>query len=74
MSSDAVKLLEAALHLPPEDRAALAGSLLDSLDSTVDVDAEAAWETEIARRIQDLDHAKTRTIPWAEVRRKIAGT
>ncbi len=74
MSSDAVKLLEAALQLSPEDRAALAGSLLDSLDSAVDADADAAWETEVARRIQDLDQAKTRPIPWAEVRRKIAGT
>lgn len=74
MSSDAVKLLEAALQLSPEDRAALAGSLLDSLDSTVDADADAAWEIEVARRIQDLDQGKTRTIPWAEVRRKIAGT
>ncbi len=74
MSSDAVKLLEAALQLSPEDRAALAGSLLDSLDSTVDADADAAWEIEVARRIQDLDQAKTRTIPWGEVRRKIAGT
>lgn len=74
MSSDAVKLLEAALQLSPEDRAALAGSLLDSLDSAVDADADAAWEIEVARRIQDLDQGKTRTIPWAEIRRKIAGT
>jgi len=74
MSSDAVKLLEAALRLSPEDRAALVGSLLDSLDSTVDADADAAWEIEVACRIQDLDQGKTRTIPWAEVRRKIAGT
>lgn len=74
MSSDAAKLLEAALQLSPEDRAALAGSLLDSLDSTVDADADAAWEIEVARRIQDLDQAKTHTIPWTEVRRNIAGT
>ncbi len=74
MSSDAAKLLEAALQLSPQDRAALAGSLLDSLDSTVDADADATWEIEVARRIQDLDQAKTRTIPWAEVRRKITGT
>jgi len=71
MSSDAGKLLETALQLSPEYRAALAGSLLDSLDRTVDADADAAWEIEVARRIQDLDQAKTRTIPWAEVRRKI---
>jgi hypothetical protein len=40
MGSDATKLLEAALKLPPEARAAMAGSLLESLDTTVDADAE----------------------------------
>lgn len=36
-------LLEAALKLPPEARAAMAGSLLDSLDTTIDADAEACF-------------------------------
>ena len=36
MGSEATKLLEAALKLPPEVRAAMAGSLLDSLGMTGD--------------------------------------
>ncbi len=36
-------ILKDALALPTEARAALAGSLLDSLDGEVDEDAEAAW-------------------------------
>ncbi len=73
MSSDATKLLEAALKLPPEARAALASSLLDSLDTTVDADAEAQWEQEIARRLKDLDSSHPRLIAWSDARRKILG-
>lgn len=74
MSPDTTKLLEDALKLPPEARAALAGSLIDSLDDTVDEGSEAAWEMEIARRVKELDDSKTRPIPWVEARRKIAGS
>jgi hypothetical protein len=49
MKNDASKILEEALKLPPEARAALAGSLIESLDETVDENAEAAWADEIAR-------------------------
>ena len=73
MGSDATKLLEAALKLPPEARAAMAGSLLDSLDTTVDADAEAAWELEIARRLKDLDSSHLRLVSWSDARRKILG-
>ncbi len=69
MGSDATKLLEAALKLPPEARAAMAGSLLDSLDSAVDADAEAEWDREIARRLKDLDAAPTRVVSWSDARR-----
>jgi putative addiction module component (TIGR02574 family) len=43
------------LKLPPAARAALADSLIDSLDSEVDEDAEEAWRSEIALRVRDLD-------------------
>jgi type II secretory pathway component PulL len=36
----------------------LAGSLLESLDGTVDPSAEEAWKQEIARRIEELDSGK----------------
>ena len=73
MSSDTSRLLEATLKLPVEARAALAGSLLDSLDSTIEADAEAAWEVEIARRLKELDSLQTRLISWSDARRRIAG-
>lgn len=71
MSTNPTKLLEEALKLPTEARAALAGSLLDSLDDTVDPNAEADWDVEIARRLKEVDSGKVRPIPWAEARRTI---
>ncbi len=71
MTAKERKLLDEALKLSPEKRAALAGSLLDSLDQDVDEDAEAAWAVEIKRRLRDLDNGTVKLIPWAEARRKI---
>jgi putative addiction module component (TIGR02574 family) len=73
MKSDSAELLKEALKLPREARAALAGSLIDSLDQEVDEDAEAAWEGEIARRLRELDTARVKPVPWSEARRRIAG-
>jgi putative addiction module component (TIGR02574 family) len=72
MTREVSELLEKALTLPPEARAALAGSLLESLDDHVDANAEQEWNLEIARRIQELDSGKVKTVPWAESRRQIA--
>ena len=72
MTWEETDLLKKALALPPEARAALANSLLASLDEAVDPTAEQAWEEEIARRIQELDSGKVKPIPWADARRKIA--
>lgn len=71
MTQDANELLKRALELPADDRAELAGSLIESLDVSADPDAEEAWKVEIARRIEDLDSGKAKTIPWEEVRRRI---
>ena len=72
MKRDAAEILKEALALPTEARAALAGSLLDSLDTDVDEDAEAAWATEVNRRVAELDSGAVKTVPWAEVRRRLA--
>ena len=72
MTQEVAELLKKALALPVEARAALAGSLLDSLDVTVDASAEEEWNQEIARRIQELDSGKVKPIPWAEARRQVS--
>ncbi|HWZ45528.1 MAG TPA: addiction module protein [Candidatus Saccharimonadales bacterium] len=72
MSEDVSDLLKRVLALPVEARAALVGSLLDSLDDVVDEDAEAAWEKEISRRVAELRAGKVTTVPWQEVRRRLS--
>jgi putative addiction module component (TIGR02574 family) len=67
------RIVEEALRLPAAARAALAGHLIESLDDSVDEDAEAAWGKEIARRIADMDNGKVRTVPWSVARRQILG-
>ena len=68
---DPKQLLARALQLPPEQRAALAGELIQSLDSEVDEDVEAAWSAELQRRLKRLDSGHAKTIPWSEARRRI---
>ena len=67
------ELIEAALRLPLEARAALAGALIESLDETIDEGAEALWVEEIGRRQRELDQGQVRTIPWSQARRTIQG-
>jgi len=73
VKSDTTELLEKALKLPAEARAALAGFLIESLDESVDEDAEPAWVEEIAHRIRELDSGKAKTVPWSKARRIILG-
>jgi putative addiction module component (TIGR02574 family) len=63
--------VEEALALPIKDRAAIAEALLASLDEHSANDAEAAWKTEIERRITELDAGAVSPIPWPEVRQHL---
>ena len=74
MMHDATELLKRALALSEDERAELAGSLLESLGGPAEDPAavEAAWSEEIARRIEDLNSGKARTVSWDEVRRRIS--
>jgi putative addiction module component (TIGR02574 family) len=65
---DAKQLLVEALRLSAEERAALAGELIQSLETEVDADAEAAWSAEIRARLDRIDAGIATTIPWSEAR------
>ncbi|HEY6274078.1 MAG TPA: addiction module protein [Terriglobales bacterium] len=67
---EASELLKHALALPDKERADLAASLIDSLDSTMDEDVEIAWQEEVVRRLKDFETGKVKGIPWEEVRRE----
>lgn len=74
MARNPQRLLEEALALPPEARAALAGELIESLEEDeVDEDAEAQWSAEIRRRLQEVDSGAVKPVPWSEARRRILG-
>jgi putative addiction module component (TIGR02574 family) len=67
MSPETSDLLKRALALSVEERAALANTLLDSLD-TADGSVQEAWDEEVARRIKDLKAGKAVTVPWEQLR------
>lgn len=71
MADDPAELLTHALKLPTAARAALADSLIASLDAEVDKDAGEVWRTEIARRVGSLDSGAVPSIPWDEVRPRL---
>ena len=61
--------------LPAEDRARLAEDLLSSLQEDADPAVEAAWDTEIRRRLDEVEAGTASLIPatevFAEVRRML---
>jgi putative addiction module component (TIGR02574 family) len=72
MSPEVSDLLKRALALPADERAALANTLLDTLDGTNEsVSIQEAWNAEVARRIQDLKAGKAVTVPWEELHREL---
>jgi len=71
MSRAVHELYERASQLPPEDRAELAGLLLDSIDEPADEGVEEAWAAEIERRMGEYRAGRVKTIPWSEVRARL---
>lgn len=71
MQPSVVELFNQAADLPEEDRATLAGLLIESLDTEIDDGVEQAWQAEIQRRLTELDSGSVRTVPWESVRARI---
>ena len=70
-SLTATEVLTQALALDENDRASVAGALIESLDTEFDPDAEAAWDAEIRRRVEELDSGAVKPIPWSEVKKRL---
>ncbi len=73
LKAEPTDLLKDALALPPEARAALIDSLLESLDVDadhveLDRNAQEAWRDEIHLRLQQIDTAAVCMIPWDDAR------
>lgn len=61
------ELSERAGALSPEDRARLAEYLLESLQDEPASDAEAAWDREIARRVEEVRLGTARLVSAEDV-------
>lgn len=70
MSPEVSDLLKRALALPVEERAALANTLLDSLE-TQNQSVEEAWDEEVARRMEDLKAGRAVTVSWEQLHREL---
>jgi putative addiction module component (TIGR02574 family) len=70
------QILREALALPREDRARVAGALLESVqpeaaETLAEAEWEAAWTVEIARRLRDLDEGRATSISLEEFRARM---
>lgn len=70
MNPDVTDLLKRALALSDDERAALANTLLDSLEAGSE-SVEEAWDKEVARRMADLKAGKAVTVPWEQLHREL---
>jgi hypothetical protein len=73
MGPTAAEVLEQALSLDEQDRAAVAGALIESLEVSVDAaaDVESTWSREIERRVAELASAAVAAVPWTEERERL---
>ncbi len=67
MSSLLTELSERARQLPPQERAQLAEGLLESLQEWSSPEVEAAWDTEILKRIGEYERGEATLSPAADV-------
>jgi putative addiction module component (TIGR02574 family) len=68
MTRAAKDIVNAAKRLPESDRLEIVEELLESLESSSDGDADAAWATEVERRSRQIADGIVRPIPWPEVK------
>ena len=73
MTGPTERSFEDALRLPPESEVALVGYLLSSLEQSADDNMLAAWRTEVASRLEELDSGQVRPVPLEEARHSIFG-
>ena len=67
MTSLLTELSERAHQLPAEERARLAEGLLASLQEWSSPEVEAAWDTEILKRISEYERGEAALSPAADV-------
>ena len=71
MATELGQLFREALELTDNDRATLAGLLIESLEAPPDPDVERAWAVEAERRWRQIESGEVQTIPLEEVKAKL---
>jgi putative addiction module component (TIGR02574 family) len=71
MSTHVTELFKQASNLSEQERATLAGLLIESLETEVDPDVEEAWRVEIERRVAELNAGTVETVPWETVKARL---
>ena len=72
MSAMVDDLFAKAAVLSDEERATLAGLLIESLESgPADPDVQEAWATEVERRMADYRAGRVQTVGWSELRERL---
>jgi putative addiction module component (TIGR02574 family) len=71
MATELKQLFREALELTDNERATLAGLLIESLEGPEDPDVENAWAAETERRWNEIESGAVETIPWDEVKAKL---
>lgn len=67
MPDPVAELVERGRALPPEDRERLVDQLLESLNEPAAAQLDAAWESEIERRLAEYDQGAVEAIDAEEV-------
>ncbi len=65
------EILDNVLKQPETDRARIAVALIASLDAPADRGVELAWQTEIDKRLREIDSGVIKCISWEEVRDRL---
>ncbi len=71
MAAELTQLFREAMKLEDNDRATLAGLLIESLEGPEDPDVESAWTAEVERRWQEIESGKVKTIPWDQIKQTL---
>jgi putative addiction module component (TIGR02574 family) len=67
LSIEAEQVFIAAMRLADDERARVVDKLLDSVESCADPNWEAAWSTEISRRISEVENGTAKLHTWDEL-------
>jgi putative addiction module component (TIGR02574 family) len=68
MATELKQLFQESLELRDNDRATLAGLLIENLEGPEDPNVGSAWAAETERRWNEIESGSIETVPWEEVK------